>query len=387
MSKSRVFENANPMSVKSIRFRDLSVFDPTLKSELLEAVDRVLTHGQIMLGPEVVQLEEAVASYCGTKYCVGVSSGTDALYVALRSIGIGPGDEVITTPLSWIATLNAIHVCGAEPVFVDVGEDLNLNVDLLEQAITPRTKAIVPVHFTGLLCDMVKLSAIAKKHGIVVIEDAAQAFGAHMEGTHAGAFSEVAAFSFNPMKVLPAYGEAGAVVTEDPELYEKLLALRYLGTMDREYCHYPSLNAKIDTIQAAMMLVSLKYFERNLNRRLEIADYYSSALDGVVKCPQVYRGTDRPSVFFDYTIVADQRDELKAYLESRGIEVKIKHPILMPDQPGYAHLEKPFLPVAERLVGQILSLPIHEKLTQEDLDYVVDSVKSVYESGVRRDSN
>ena len=361
-----------------VPFRDLRVTDPALKAALLNAVDKVLSHGQLLLGPEVELFESTIAEYCGTRYCVGMASGTDALYLALRSVGIGPGDEVITTPLSWIATLNAIHICGGESVFVDITEDLNINADLIEEVITPRTKAILPVHFTGRLCDMRKICAVANKYNLLVIEDAAQAYGAYSNGTLAGAFGDVGAFSFNPMKVLPGYGEAGAVLTNDKEVYDMLIALRYLGTVDKEVCYYPSLNAKIDTLQAAMMMVSMNRMGDIVKRRNEIADYYSNALQAVVTCPQPPEGIHSQSAFFDYTIIAERRDELQTYLERHGVETKIKHPILMPHQPAYAHLSRVSLPVAERIVKQILSLPIHEKLTAKDIKYVADTVRTFY---------
>jgi dTDP-4-amino-4,6-dideoxygalactose transaminase len=364
--------------VRSVRFRDLRVDDPVRKAELLDAVDRVLTHGRLLMGGEVETFERAVAEYCGTSYCVGVSSGTDALYMALRAAGVGPSDEVITTPLSWIATLNAIHLCGATAVFVDVRDDLNIDPALIEGAITPRTKAVVPVHFTGRVCDMDAIIDVAGRHGLTVVEDAAQAFGAHVGGRPAGSFGHVNAFSLNPMKVLAGYGEAGAVTTNDGEVYEALLALRYLGTVNKEVCYYPSLNFKIDTLQAAMLLVSLKYVENAIKSRLRVAAYYEGALSGVVRTPVVPRGAGRRDVFFDFTVRADRRDGLQQYLTRCGVETKVKHPILMPDQPAYAHLPRGSIPVADRLVSKILCLPIHEKLTDDELAYIVSCVKDFY---------
>lgn len=366
------------MKLNKIRFRDLSVSDPIMKEELLNAVDRVLTHGQLIMGEEVEEFEKRVSDYCGTKYCVGVSSGTDALYLALRSLELGRYDEVITTPLSWIATLNAIHLVGATPVFVDITGDLNLNVDLIESAITPNTKVILPVHYTGRLCNMESILKIAERNNLAVIEDAAQAFGATSQGCYAGSFGTLGTFSMNPMKVFPGYGEAGAIVTNNKNVYEKLLALRYLGTIDKEICIYPSLNAKIDTIQAAMMLVSFKYFEKCIDRRIEIARYYSQELCEVVKCPEVNANISNRSVFFDYFVLADFRNDLKQYLKENGIETKIKHPILMPNQPAYKHLNNQPLPVAEKSIEKILCLPIHEKLKTDDLDYVIKNIKKFY---------
>ena len=359
-----------------VRFRDLSVSDEALRAELMEAVETVLRHGQVLMGPEVEVLERAVAADCGTAFAVGVASGTDALYMALRGLGIGPGDEVITTPLSWIATLNAIHLVGATGAFVDIRDDLNIDAGLIEAAVTPATRMILPVHFNGRLCDMDRIGAIAEKHGLKVLEDAAQAYGARLGDSPAGSFGDAATFSFNPMKVLPAYGEAGAVVTDNEALYQRLLSLRYLGTVDKEECRWPSFNGKIDTLQAAMLLVSRKYHWKNVERRLHMARRYDGLLSGVVPCPPLEN--DGRCVFFDYQIVAEDRDRLQAFLAGRGIETKVKHPILMPRQPAYTHLRCPPLPVAERLVSRILCLPIHEKMSDPQITYVADSVRAFF---------
>jgi len=358
-----------------IRFRDLSVKNIALKKELLQAVDEVLSHGKIMLGPEVEQFECKMAKLCQKKYAVGMNSGTDALYLALRSLDIGSGDEVITTPLSWIATLNAITLVGASPVFVDIAEDLNINVDLIEKAITPRTKAIIPVHFTGKLCAISRLKEIASKHSVVLIEDAAQAFGAHINGAAAGSFGKIGCFSMNPMKVLGAYGEAGVTVTDEEYLYEKLLSLRYAGTINKEDCHYPSLNGKLDTIQAAMLLVNLKYVNQTIIRHREIAKQYTDRLHDVVTCPQddgIYH------VYYSYTIITDKRDELKEYLSSKSVETKIQHPILMPHQTAYKETYQCQIPVAERLVKQILCIPNAGHLSSQEVEYIITCIRNFY---------
>lgn len=364
-----------------VPYRDLRVDNPKLKAEIHEVVERILTHGKFLMGPEVEEFEQTIAKYCGKKYCVGVSSGTNAVYMALRCLDLKPQDEVITTPMSWIATLNAINACGAAPVFADIREDQNIDPDAIERAITPRTKVIMPVHYTGKLCDMKRIMEIARKHNLAVVEDAAQAFGAHAGGKYAGAFGDFGAFSMNPMKVLPSYGEAGAVITDSKEHYDKLIALRYLGTVNREVCYYPSLNSKIDTMQAAMLVVNLKYLEPIVQRRLEIAKFYTDALKGTLQVPEVQlNGKDVPNVFFNYVVQTDRRDELKAFMESKGIEVKIHHPILMPHQPAYSHLPKYDILVAERVVKRILSIPNHEKMSQAELDYVVATIKEFFNS-------
>ena len=361
----------------NIPFLDLSVKDEGLKQELLDAVDRVLTHGRIVLGPEVDEFEERIAAFSQQKYAVGVNSGTDALFIALRGLDVGPGDEVITTPMSWIATLNAIVMCGATPVFVDIREDLNIDPELISEAITPRTKVILPVHYTGKLCDINRITEIADEHGIIVVEDAAQSFGARLNGAVAGSFGFVSCFSMNPMKVFSAYGEAGAVVTGDQGLYEKLLSLRYAGTVNKEDCHYPSLNGRLDTIQAAMLLVNLKRLEDKIARRRAIAEFYSQALGETVICPREEEGYF--NVYYTYTIIAERRDQLREHLASQGIETKIHHPILMPYHTAYKHLPKPQIPVGEHLVERILSIPSHENLPMDQADYIAQTIRQFYE--------
>jgi dTDP-4-amino-4,6-dideoxygalactose transaminase len=337
------------------------------------------------MGPAVERWEELVASYCGARHCVGVSSGTNALYLALRALDIGPGDEVVVPAMSWVATVNAVVLAGATPVFADVGDDLNLDVADAEAAVTARTRAILPVHYTGRLCDMAAIRRLADRHGLVVIEDASQAFGAtDAEGRRAGGFGDAAAFSLNPMKLFPAFGEVGAVLVKDAAVCERIKALRYVGTVNKEICVEPSLNHKIDTLQAAMMLVSFDWVEPAIVRRLEIARRYGERLGALLGCPSSPRSpADRRSVFFDYTVTARRRSELRRFLEARGIEVKIRHPLLMSQQPAHRHFDRRPLPNAERLVREILSLPIHEKLADSQLDHVVEQVSAFY-SGMDR---
>jgi dTDP-4-amino-4,6-dideoxygalactose transaminase len=352
------------------------VSDAALKEDLLRAVDRVLSHGQIVLGPEVEAFEAKIAWICGRRYAVGVSSGTDALYTALRALDIGPGDEVITTPLSWIATLNAIVLAGATPVFVDIGNDLNINADLINEAITPKTKAILPVHFTGKMCDMESIMEIARKKHLTVIEDAAQAFGARVKAKKAGAFGDVACFSMNAMKVLHSYGEAGAVLTDDKDIRERIVSLRYNGTVNREDCHYPSLNFRLQTIQAAMLLVELERIDRIIERRREIARYYDKALKCFVKCPKEENNSIH--VYYTYTVMTEKRDEFRAFLQEKGIETKIHHPILMPYHTAYKGRYAPHIPVADKLIKEIVSIPNHEKMTDAEVEYVVSSIREFY---------
>ncbi len=368
-----------PLQNPRVRYRDLSVQDPALRARLLGVVDELLRDGRLLMGPAVEQWEELVASYCGARYCIGVSSGTDALFLALRAFDIGPGDEVIVPAMTWVATVNAVVATGATPVFADIGDDLNISVADIEAAITSRTRAILPVHYTGRLCDMASIKTVAERHGLVVIEDASQAFGAANEAGRAGGFGDAAAFSLNPMKVFPGFGEVGAVLVNDAAVCERIKAMRYLGTVNKEVCVEPSLNYKIDTIQAAMMLVSFETVDPAIDRRLEIARRYHMRLEGLVGCPEPPRSSsDRRSVFFDYTVTASQRTELRRALEEKGIEVKVRHPLLMSQQPAHRRYHARPLPNAERLVKRILSLPIHEKLTDDQVEYVIEQVQAFY---------
>ena len=362
-------------SVK-IPYLDLSVGDKSLKDDLLTAVDRVLSHGRVVLGPEIAEFEKIISEICGRKYAVGVSSGTDALYVALQSLGIGPGDEVITTPMSWIATVNAIVVSGATPVFVDVGTDLNIDPEMIVEAITPRTKAILPVHYTGNMCEMDAICDVANEHGLIVVEDAAQAFGAKNRGRAAGSFGQVACFSMNAMKVLHSYGEAGAVVTDDETLRDKMISLRYAGTVNREDCIIPSLNFRMHTVQAAFLLVELRRLDSIIDRRRKIAANYEDLLGDVVTCPNVGAGLD--PVYYTYTIQVENRDELRDFMSKNNIETKIHHPILMPYHTAYNGRFSPDIPVAERAVQRILSIPNHENMTDDELDYVTSTILEFY---------
>ncbi len=361
---------------RTVPFLDLRITDGAVRSELLEAIEAVFRHGRFILGPEVEALEQKVAAYCGRRVAVGVGSGTDALLLALKGLGIGPGDEVITTALSWIATANAIAVAGATPVFADIGDDLNIDPSRAADLITPRTKAIVPVHYTGKVCDMAQLMRLADEHGLDVIEDAAQAFGAMRDGRRAGSFGRAACFSMNPMKVFGACGEAGIVVTDDEALHRRLLALRYNGMVDKDECGEPGLNGRIDTLQAAILLRRLPDAERIIERRRYLAERYSDRLAGVVETPR--QAAEEYDVFYTYTIRTERRDELSAFLESKGIEAKVRDRYLMPEQPAYRDTARGSYPNARRLVGRLLSLPLHEKMTEADVDYVAESVQTFF---------
>jgi dTDP-4-amino-4,6-dideoxygalactose transaminase len=369
--------NANgEVAAQHVRFADLSVKDPELRGALLAAFERVLDHGMLLLGPEIEEFERRFAAACMMPLCVGVSSGSSAVYLALKAAGLGRGDEVITTPLSWISTLNALRMTGAAPRFVDIDDDLNIDADQIEAAITPRTRAILPVHFTGRICEMPTILEIAQRHGLMVIEDAAQAFGAQLGGIPAGGFGDLGAFSLNPMKVLPAYGEAGAITMRSAELKSKVESLRYAGTINRETCVDIELNHKIDALQAALLMVSLENYRGAVAKRHAVALRYWQRIGGLVGFPNVPNMYDGRSVYFNMTVTAPRRDELLQRLRNRGIEASIKHPILMPDQPAHSDLPPSAVPKARSLVKQIISLPIHHRMNLDQVDCVCDCVEA-----------
>jgi dTDP-4-amino-4,6-dideoxygalactose transaminase len=367
--------NPSPSSVLDVPFLDLRVPEAE-RAELLKAAENVLKHGRLVNGPEVHALELAFAARCNRKYAVGVSSGTDALVVALRALNIGKGDEVIVPALSFVATANAISLVGATPVFCDIGDDLNIDPTEIKELITPRTKAIMPVHWAGRICAVDHIGMIAKTHKLKVIEDASQAFGATFNDFTAGARGDVACFSMNPMKGLAALGEAGMIITDDKEVYERLDPLRYQGVWNKEVCHSLSGNHRLDTIQAAMLLVRLARFDKLLDTRRKIARFYNDRLNGIVETPKEWK--HEKLSYYTYTIQCEQRDKLKDFLAIRGIETKIQHPILMPEQPLYNSGARGTWSHAQYLMTRVLCIPIHEKLSDGQIWHVVNSIADFY---------
>jgi dTDP-4-amino-4,6-dideoxygalactose transaminase len=363
----------NPMKVPLL---DLSIKDAAHKDELLAAVERVLTHGRFIMGPEHDEFEAQIAAYCRSQHCVGVGSGSAALYMALRALDIGPGDEVVTTPMTWVATSNAITLCGATPVMADIDDGLNIDPARLEAVISKKTKVILPVHFTGHMCDITQIMEIADRHGIPVVEDAAQAFGAEFNGRKAGSFGKIGCFSMNPMKVFRGYGEAGTIITDDAKIAERIRSLRYNGTINKENCREPSINGRLDTIQAAMLLVNLRRVDDLIEARRRIAKDFTNQLSNIVGCPKEKLG--HLHSYYSYTIVSDHRDELKQYLTDNGIETKVQHPFLMTQHDAYRGKIKGDIPNAERLVARILSIPSHEDLDIESLQYVAETIRQYY---------
>jgi dTDP-4-amino-4,6-dideoxygalactose transaminase len=359
-----------------VRFLDLGVRDKTERDAILAAIAAVLDHGRVILGPEVQELERRIAELCGRRHGVGVGSGTDALILGLKALGLGPGHEVITTPLSWLATSSAILLNGATPVFCDIDDTLNIDPETIEPMITRRTKAILPVHFTGRLARMPRIKKIAERHGLLVIEDGAQAFGATVGGKPCGSFGDMACISLGPMKIPGALGDAGIVLTDDDDVARRLRILRHSGVVDRDCCVELGHNCRLDTLQAAVLLQRLPRHEAIVARRREIAHRYDRELAGLVETPPSLPGYS--DVFYTYTIRTPQRDALHDHLGRLGIETQIQHPILANDQPAFQGKVHGHSPRAAGLVREILCIPAHEKLRYDEQSLVINAVRGFF---------
>jgi dTDP-4-amino-4,6-dideoxygalactose transaminase len=352
-----------------------------LRHEILGAITPILEDGDFVLGKAVAQFEKDFSPYCNCKYVVGVASGTDALFLSMKALGIGPGDEVITPTNSFLATAASIIATGAKPVFVDVREDYNIDPALIEKAITRRTKAILPVHLTGRPADMEPIMMIAKKHKLFVIEDAAQAVGAKYKGKRVGSFGDAAGFSLHPLKNLNIAGDGGIITTNSESLHKKVMLLRNHGLKNRDECECWGFNSRLDSIQAAIADVKLKHLEKWTERIREIAELYRKGLKGIKGVLSI--PVDKPfeeSVYHTFIIQCEKRDELQRYLLEKGIGTKIHYPIpihLQKAAEGLGYKEGDF-PVAEEQAKRILSLPIYPELTEEQIKAVINEIKKFY---------
>ena len=351
-------------------------FGPTTqssKADLTSAFERVLDSGKFVLGPEVKKFERDFADFCGTKYAAGLANGTCSLHVVFKALGIEEGDEVITAPNSFIATAAAIAQVRAKPVFVDTNLDFNINPEVIEAAITPRTKAIVPVHLTGRVAKMDQILKIAKKHNLIVIEDSAQSVGAEFNGKRAGSFGDAASFSFHPLKNLHAFGDAGIITSNRLEVVERLNILKNHGLIDRSTCSQWGLNCRLDEMQAAFLGVQLPQLEAWTEERRKIAKYYNETLGKVVIVPT--EENNEKHVYQTYVIRSDRRDELKEYLNSKGVEALVHYPVPIHLQPAakYLNYKNGDFPVVEMLSNEILSLPLYPGMPFE-LQEIVTSL-------------
>jgi dTDP-4-amino-4,6-dideoxygalactose transaminase len=366
------------MTRTAVPYVDLGQQHRPLKGELLAAVERVLDHGGFILGPEVEAFEEAFAALCGSRHAIGVDNGTSALMLTLRGLCIGPGDEVITAPNSFLASASAIALVGARPVFADVGDDYNLDPERLEAAITPRTRAIIPVHLTGRPAAMDPILDLAARHDLAVIEDAAQAVGARYRDRPVGSLGKVGCFSLHPLKNLSAAGDAGIITTDDDRLAAALRQARNHGLRDRDACDFWSPNCRLDALHAAMLRVKLEKLGEWTAARRRHAAFYREALRDVVQVPEEL--PHEHAVYHTFIIQAERRDALQRFLEGRGIATKVHYPIPIHRQKAAADLGygPGSFPRAEAQAGRILSLPVYPELTVEQRQAVVEGIHDFY---------
>jgi dTDP-4-amino-4,6-dideoxygalactose transaminase len=360
-----------------VPYLDLKAQYQSIKPEIDAALARVLESCQFVLGPEVAAFEQEFAAYCGTAECIALNSGTSALHLALQAAGIGPGDEVITVPFTFVASVAAVVYTGARPVLVDIDpRSFNMDPPAVEAAITPRTKAILPVHLYGQPADMAPIMEIAKRHGLVVIEDAAQAHGAKYKGRPVGSIGDMACFSFYPGKNLGAYGEGGAVTTSNPDYARTIRMLRDWG-QDRKYHHLlHGYNYRMEGFQGAILRVKLRHLERWTEARRSVVEQYNNLLaDSGVETP-----TEMPwarHVYHVYTLRADERDGLQTALQAEGIQTGIHYPVPVHLQPAYADLGygRGAFPRSEKAAEQVLSLPLYPELSSQAIAEVAAAVK------------
>jgi len=353
-----------------------------IEGEIDAAIKEVLSQGDLILREQLRKFEENIAGFISTKYAVGVSSGTDALILSLRSAGIGAGDEVITVAHTFVATIAAIVHCGATPVLVDIDDDYNMNVDLLKQAITSQTRAIIPVHLNGRMCDMTRLMGISEEHGLIVIEDAAQALGASVGEHRSGTFSLTSCFSFYPAKILGCDGDGGLVATNSEDIATKIRLYRDHGTnrATGNISFYGFTN-RLDNLQAAILNVKLKYLPEWIKRRREIAGKYENGLSNLsqVRTPPAPQTDGRYfDVYQNYVIRAQDRDKLVAYLRGNSIETLISNPkpVHYHEPLGLRHFH---LPKTEQFANEVVSLPMNAEVSDEQVEFVIDFVHRFYQ--------
>jgi dTDP-4-amino-4,6-dideoxygalactose transaminase len=355
-------------------------YNPILP-KLREAIDEVISQHNYIMGKQVKDFEDKMSEYLSIKHAIGCASGTDALVLAIKALGISESDEVITTPFTFFATASSIWRNHAKPVFVDIDpKTFNLNPDLIERAITPKTKAIMPVHLFGQPCDMDAIMTIAKKHHLYVIEDNAQGIGAKWDGKSACSFGDIGTLSFFPSKNLGAMGDAGMCLTNDDDLAAKLKQLRVHGENPKYYHKWVGLNSRLDTLQAAVLSVKLDYLQGWSEARRNNAEYYYAQLKDISQIKLPYIHPKAWTIYNQFTLIAENRDELMKHLQAREIGCAVYYPLSLHEQECFASLcgKKGDYPVSEELSGKVLSIPIYSELTQSQLDTVIDGIKSFY---------
>ena len=348
---------------------------------LWKEIKKLFETCQFIQGPEVERFESAFAELCGSRFALGLNSGTDAIFLALKAFGIGSGDEVITVPNTFVSTVGAIVAADATPVFVDVGPDYNMDANLIEGAITPKTKAIIPVHLTGNMADMREIMEIARKHHLFVLEDAAQAVMASINGQRAGSFGDVGCFSLHPLKNLNVCGDGGVLTTDSEDIRERIKMLRNHGLKNRDEIAFFGYNSRLDTLHAVIGLYGMKRLEEVIQKRITNAALYDQELQGLeefVVLPR--RKPDRIHVYHLYVVQVTDREKLMVFLAENGIETKIHYPLPIHHQKPYRDMgyQCGDLPVCEAQVKRILTLPIHQYLSPEQIIHVAKMIKTFY---------
>ena len=373
----------SPVREKSVPLLDLRAQHRQIREEVLAEIVRVVDSQKFILGEDVQKLEQEVAEYSGTKYAVGCASGSDALFLALMALEIGPGDEVLTTPYTFFATAGAISRIGAIPVFADVEErTFNLDIAQVERTLArhPKVRAMIPVHLFGGCADMDPLCAMAAERGISVIEDAAQSIGSEYNDRRAGSIGHMGAFSFFPSKNLGGYGDGGMITTDDATLVTRLTALRVHGRTGKYFHEWIGINSRLDALQAAALRVKFRHLDSWTAGRQKNADRYRAALADLPVIPANPTDYQTRHVYNQFVIRGPKRDRLQAHLKAAGIGSEVYYPLPLHLQPCYADLghKKGDFPVSEKLAAESLALPVHGDLAEDDIDYVCESIRSFY---------
>lgn len=366
-----------------VPFVDLHAQYLTIKEEIDSAIQNVINDTAFIGGEVVSEFEKAYADLYGVKHCISTANGTDSLYIVMKMLGVGPGDEVITVANSWISSSETISQTGAKPVFVDIDPDYySINEKKIEEVITPRTKGIIPVHLHGQMCEMNAIMEIAQRHDLWIFEDCAQSHFSEYKGRRAGLFGIAGSFSFYPGKNLGAYGDAGAIITNDDELALKCRKYTRHGALKKHHHEMEGVNSRLDGIQAAILSVKLKYILNWIKKRQYIANLYDELLSEVSSVNTPPERPETKHTYHLYVIRTDERDALKDFLSDKGIATAIHYPVALPNMEAYNYLgySRSDFPIASEYESKILSLPIYPEMTDEQVVYVVDNIKSFFKS-------